>query len=210
MKRLFLVSLVVAIFSAGAFAKNRTRARIMTSTESSIEDQGYTPESESDGFSLGAELGAFGRRNSTDGTILGLDMMPGGRVFGEFYWFEGMVVRTSLGYYGKSTSQAQVSVTQRTFEAGVTAYLEAALSRRSRFLFGLANRGDMTIGSIGVYNRSQSTPTVYEYRVGPAVSLELGLGKGMQFVANLETTFSLIHEVRPYAATTVGITKRLW
>jgi hypothetical protein len=212
MQKWFPLFLLAVLSSSAATARNYNTVALIPETpvrpESSLSNVNSQSGDTGD-FSLGIELGGLGRQWTTDGRYSNLDVLMGGRLFGEWEVANGIIIRPSFGYFGSSTTVGLSNVFQSDFEAGLSIYLEAAFSTEVRALFGVANRVDLMLANVSPYSVT-TAPGTFAYRPGPAVGLEVSLGPRTQLVIDGELTFSVFNNWLPYGSAAAGITQKFW
>jgi len=156
-------------------------------------------------LSLGAEFGALGRPDSTNGTILGMTPMMVGRVFAEYAVTRRFIIRPSFGYFSTSDGEGQVSVSQADWELGATAFYRFPSEHAMKFQLGLAQRLIRVTSSYVVFGATTNNPGSFQYRLGPAGSMELPVSHLISLLANAETTVQIASPMRMYMGLTAGI-----
>lgn len=222
MKRFILPMLLIAVcLSTISEARSRNRRKVPL-MQPRLQELAYGPvpvyytnstavrsASPRDG-GWGAEFGTLGRRNSTDGSVLGMDLMIGGRIIADFPLWKRVSIKPSLGFFTRSEGEAAVNVSEHTIEVGGSLIYDLTPYRKGRIGIGLANRIDLQTVTITALSSSGSSPLVLNYRLGPTLNFEIPVGGQTRLTINAEGTVSPNDKWRSFAGLTLGFISRVW
>ncbi len=166
-----------------------------TSSDSSIDSSSKRWQA----TGIGLQLGTIGHPYSGmyyNMGGLGMDFLWGGRAVAEFALGNNFVFRPSLGYFFSNQQGLSSSSNEQDVEFGALIDYAAVRTGSFEWLVGIANRGDLlftTISSYGLpmYGGSYTTPTIFQYRVGPETTVEFKLTKGIDLTLSTELDYSL-------------------
>lgn len=180
------------------------------SRSEAVYHRSYARRSPKNRGGWGIEVGTLGKKNSTDSSVMGMQLMVGGRVMADFQVWDRIGLRPSVGFFTRSQGEAKVSVAENTIELGGLALYDLTPNSRGKVFVGLANRLDLQFTSISVLESSDSSPLLFNYRVGPTVNFEIPVGGTTRILFNLEATFAPRDSFRPFASATIGFINRVF
>lgn len=154
---------------------------------------------------LGAEIGMLGRRQQTNGDFLGMQALWGGRLIANLPWGEQFTLRPSLGYFFKKESVGSVSITQHSFEGGLGAFYTIFSGNSLGWDAGISQRLQWARSSISVYSTSESTPSQFFYRLGPATGVSFQVARSFKILLGYEYTWTVASPARGFSYTSVGL-----
>lgn len=202
--------LVILFLSSNVFAKLPRTVPLMPPRDGGNETQNTKRvkwvEDSSVSSLLGmVEIGTLLRKDSTSSDLLGMQTFLGGRFSLRFpILSSSFYFRPSIGYFFKKQSEGAVSVLQHVVEGGLAA--QYAVINRSQFQWtlGMANRLDLNISTISIYNQSTSAKA-FRYRMGPSSGFQFAISPHLRFTTDLEATVSVDSSRRVFGAMTTGL-----
>ncbi|MCB0405502.1 MAG: hypothetical protein KDD51_12020 [Bdellovibrionales bacterium] len=152
----------------------------------------------------GAQFSVLGKRQNTNGGVLGMLPAFGVRGFMDFPIAGNFILEPNIGLLVSSQGVAELRTTQLRLTPGVDVIYSPNPVARTRWQVGVTNKLDVIWSQIQAFSDSSSGLGL-GYRVGPTTGIAIKTGRDSAFALDVDCTFDVLNEGRLHFGLSAGI-----
>ncbi|MCB0418865.1 MAG: hypothetical protein H6617_11155 [Bdellovibrionaceae bacterium] len=152
----------------------------------------------------GAQFSVLGKKQNTNGGVLGMLPAFGIRGFMDFPIVGNFILEPNIGAYVSAQGVAELRTTQFRLTPGVDVLYSPNPVARTRFQIGITNKLDVIWSQIQAFNDSSSGLGL-GYRVGPTAGVAFKTGRDSAFALDMDWTFDVLNEGRLHFGISAGM-----
>ncbi|MEZ4749639.1 MAG: hypothetical protein R3B54_03135 [Bdellovibrionota bacterium] len=156
------------------------------------------------GYRWGAQFSVLGKKQNTNGGVLGMLPAFGVRGFMDFPIVGNFILQPNIGVLVSSQGVAELRTTQFRLTPGVDLIYSPNPVARTRWQVGVTNKIDFILSQIQAFSDS-SAGLGLGYRVGPTTGVAFKTGRDSAFAIDFDCTFDVLNEGRLHFGLSAGI-----